>query len=456
MGTKNIVSTRERYESALKFNKNISSFVYSNNTDNSNQSEASSLLEIREKSNIINQLTTYNLLSITDSILSPIINKDNNSSIYHSFMLPIAFKSDNDNKFVLYQQNKEEIDNILGFTRQKDTLNYLNQTFRSFCKNSVVSGTDENYENFITRQRTLMNYSNNNIYKSYDDIRYSNKLIKKNESNINTKRSVPIKEEKENYHTAKHSLFNNYMSNTKKRKSGVFLKKKMEKYNISREYSLKIRKINMQRSLIKKLQNDTKNPLYIVNNTEGIMYHNNTVSLPHEQSILNFLQENLSPNSDNSKMNINYTSRSNNRSHPHYIVDIKELSKVEYKDNKCISNDYCKYNIRNKNKLQQKKKEKKTHRHFLSKFDYYFNIEPQYKKKEQKQKMFFKLSLKDQKTYYNIDTLESNDSIEYYKQLLQKEKENLPTKTDTISEGDHLSNENINSSNRSSLMNSFK
>ena len=70
--------------------------------------------------------------------------------------------------------------------------------------------------------------------------------------------------------------------------------------------------------------------------------------------------------------------------------------------------------------------------------------------------MFFKLSLKDQKTYYNIDTLESNDSIEYYKQLLQKEKENLPTKTDTISEGDHLSNENINSSNRSSLMNSFK
>ena len=131
----------------------------------------------------------------------------------------------------------------------------------------------------------------------------------------------------------------------------------MEKYNISREYSLKIRKINMQRSLIKKVQNDTKNPLFIVNNTEGIMYHNNTIGLPHEQSILNFLQENLSPNSNNnSKMN-NNTSRSNNRSHPHYIVDIKELGRVEYKDNnKCISNDYCKYNIRNKNKLQQTKK----------------------------------------------------------------------------------------------------
>ena len=138
------------------------------------------------------------------------------------------------------------------------------------------------------------------------------------------------------------------MSNTKKRKSGVFLKKKMEKYNISREYSLKIRKINMQRSLIKKLQNDTKNPLFIVNNTEGIMYNNNTIGLPHEQSILNFLQENLSPNSNNnSKMN-NNTSRSNNRSHPHYIVDIKELGRVEYKDNKCISNDYCKYTIKNR------------------------------------------------------------------------------------------------------------
>lgn len=473
MGNKNIGDQQIPSFTKHEFDSAVNSFILSNSAKRE-EKEVISPIKIKTLSKFSEKLDFFSILNLTESVSSKSNRTEiftNNNSIYSSLMLNMnpsgTFENEN-NKFMIMQSNIDDLTNLFGITQTND-INNLNRTLRSFCKYSNFSGVNDDFFEYCKEKKLSKNYGtvSSKTYKSSDDVRYfsKNKLIlKKNSRNniltreLKTKKSVPIEEEKEN----EKSLFvnefkhNDIEENLSQRKnlSGELYKKKTKNlnlntknnpiYNLSKEYSYKIRLINMQNSSKKK-----KN----LNNNDGLINDNLLLyGLPHEKSLLNFLKENLSPNNNSSIFNNlennpcsykgYHTLCKSNVIHPSYKVDIKELGKkllystIETdvtKPRKYITfpkknNDIY---INENKKLRSIQNKRKHHIHFISKLDYLLDFDQSYKKKL-KQKETYKNNYLLSKKKSDID-----DTLNYYKYLLSKEKENLLTKEDTITEGNN-------------------
>ena len=440
MGNKTIENKDKNNSLIIKnqFYTSISNFISSSSNKNSflkNNSE----LKIKELSKLSQKATLPAIVDLAGVITSN-FNKNeifaNNESIYTALLLHQMTSDSNEGRFVIAKQNVDDITNILGLTSQNERNNNLNRTLRSFCKYSTISTYNDDFFETIKDKKPYYS-STKKSFRSSDDIRYfskskllglnysRNETLKLNEKK--TKKSQPIKEEENDscYIKAFHHL---------DEQNNIYITKDVGKFTKSKEYSQKIRKINMQKNLFKKLKTKTCD-----NNNNGFNRYNSNnfcsdinkyglmiQGLPHEKSLLNFLKENLSPNnnSNNVTNNININNASHNKSNTFYKVDIKKLS------NSIKSNKYC---------VNKSKKKEKKHHHFKSQIEYFLDVDQSYKKKiiskkPKKKSTFIYKKKSSEKVYYN-------DSVQYYQHLLTREKENLQTKDETVTDEEIFSNE---------------
>lgn len=480
MGNKNISDQQIPSFSKPEFDSAVNSFIVSNIAKR-NEKEVISPIKIKKLSKFSKKVDNLSILNLADYVSSKGNRTEifsNNNSIYSSLMLnmnPSGTFENESNKFMIMQSNIDDLSNLFGITQTND-INNLNKTLRSFCKYSNFSGVNEDFFEYCKEKRHSKNFGtiSSKTYKSSDDIRYfsKNKLTVKKDSrndtltrDIKTKRSVPIEEEKENERSLfvnefKHNDIEENFSQSKnfsgelkkkKTKNSNVNTKNIPKHSLSKEYSYKIRLINMQNSSKKKKH---------VNSNENFINDNLFLyGLPHEKSLLNFLKENLSPNNNSAIFNNvennpcsyrgQHTLSKSNVIHPSYKVDIKELGKkLIYSSIKTDMTKPTKYftfakknndiNLNDNRKLHSSpnnQNKKKHHKHFISKLDYLLDFDQSYKKK-----------LKTKETYKNNNIIlkgkkksdiDYEDSVNYYKYLLSKEKENLATKDDTITEGNN-------------------
>ena len=434
MGNKTIENKVNNNSTIVKmeFYSSISNFLSSNKKS---FVATNSELKIKELSQLSQKATLPAIVDLAGVITSN-LNKNenfaNNASIYTSLLLHQMTSDGNEGRFVITKQNVDDITNILGLTSQNERNNTLNRTLRSFCKYSTISTYNDDC--FETIKDKKPSYSlTKKSFRSSDDIRYfskskllglnysRNETLKLNEKK--TKKSQPIKEEENDscYIKAFHHLDN------------IYITKDVGKFTKSKEYSQKIRKINMQKNLFKKLKIKTcdNNNGFNRNNSNNFCSDINKYGLmiqglPHEKSLLNFLKENLSPNNNSNSVtnNININNSSHNKSNTFYKVDIKKLS------NSIKANKYS---------VNKSKKKEKKHHNFKSQIEYFLDVDQSYKKKivskkPKKKSTFIIKKISSEKVDYN-------DSVQYYQHLLTKEKENLQTKDETVTDEEIFSNE---------------
>jgi len=417
-------SNKSEILSNLNEKKNIiNNFIHSNSIS---KKETTTPLKIK-KSNLNQNCHILNILKLSENISSNYLEKEifsSNESLYSSLFLykDINFNQQTNEKLV--KSRLKKIKNLISIQESNLPIKKIktknnDQTQSVYSKNISLYGNDVNSDLNDTKSKIF------NMFKNGDELNSNYNPIKQN--------SI-IKEEKE-----LDCLTNPLTYKSKKLNEKNKSKKKEYFYLMQQEYSNQVRNITLNKGRNSSPDtnttnnNDNNNEIYNSNiscsprlNSYSIQKikstkltkfgdidknnkNNDILSLPLGGSLINYFQENLSPDYDDIKIknennvkklntdnNINKNNKNtlkNKLKNSNYKIDLKEMINSNIKNNSKTQENNININIKNDKKIQNNKINeykinlnlKKNHKKiiksndFISQYEKYIGLDQSYK-----------------------------------------------------------------------------
>ena len=427
---KKISSNNSEIISNINERKNIiSSFIHSNSFS---KKETTTPLKIK-KSNLNQNCNVLNILKVSETISSNYLEKEifsSNESLYSSLFLYKDLNLNQQTNEKLVKSRIKKIKNLIGIQEsispnKKLKIKNNDQTQSVYSKNLSLYGNDINSDLNDTKSKIF------NMFKNGDELNSNYNPIKQN--------SI-IKEEKEI-----DCLSNPFTYKSKKLNEKNKSKKKEYFHLMQQEYSNQVRNITLNKgrnsSPDTNTTNNNENNIDIYNsniscsprlnnysiqkiksikltkfgNQDKNNKNNDILSFPLGGSLINYFQENLSPDYDDSKIkteynikklsldsNINKNNKNtlqNTLKNSNYKIDLKEMINSNIKNNSKTKENNINTNLKYDKKIQKnkisdfkinlnlnnnnKKKVKKS-KDFISEYEKYIGIDQSYKTKKPK------------------------------------------------------------------------
>ena len=427
---KKISSNNSEIISNINERKNIiSSFIHSNSFS---KKETITPLKIK-KSNLNQNCNVLNILKVSETISSNYLEKEifsSNESLYSSLFLYKDLNLNQQTNEKLVKSRIKKIKNLIGIQEsispnKKLKIKNNDQTQSVYSKNLSLYGNDINSDLNDTKSKIF------NMFKNGDELNSNYNPIKQN--------SI-IKEEKEI-----DCLSNPFTYKSKKLNEKNKSKKKEYFHLMQQEYSNQVRNITLNKgrnsSPDTNTTNNNENNIDIYNsniscsprlnnysiqkiksikltkfgNQDKNNKNNDILSFPLGGSLINYFQENLSPDYDDSKIkteynikklsldsNINKNNKNtlqNTLKNSNYKIDLKEMINSNIKNNSKTKENNINTNLKYDKKIQKnkisdfkinlnlnnnnKKKVKKS-KDFISEYEKYIGIDQSYKTKKPK------------------------------------------------------------------------